>query len=220
MVLSWINGLKLPFLKKPIQEIIPREPKSIAQYRSYKHDSHQYVHNIFLRKKRDRSERVVLNLKSLNKFIKTAHSKMEDQKLVSKLLFIYCKIRDFAHFLGNIVACCSAIKYAWAYTKRLERAKYHVLNTAADNYDSKMEIDISLKPDFDWWLDKLPTAKKWIKMDHYDMEIFSDSSLTGWRAYSNGESKYGFWTDSEKQSHKNFLELLASFHDIYLSQMI
>nr|CAH7760612.1 unnamed protein product [Callosobruchus chinensis] len=85
MLLSWI---KLPFLKKPIQEIIPREPKSIAQYGNYKHDSHQYVSNIFLRKKQDGSERVILNLKSLNKFIKTAHFKMEDQKLVSKLLFI------------------------------------------------------------------------------------------------------------------------------------
>nr|CAH7754396.1 unnamed protein product [Callosobruchus chinensis] len=66
MLLSWIKGLKLPFLKKPIQEIIPREPKSsstekssinyakrIAQYGNYKHDSHQYVSNIFLRKKQD-----------------------------------------------------------------------------------------------------------------------------------------------------------------------
>nr|CAH7756789.1 unnamed protein product [Callosobruchus chinensis] len=93
---------------------------------------------------------------------------------------------DFAHFLGNIVACCSAMKYAWAYSKRLERGKYFVLKTAANNYDSKMEIDVSLKADFDWWLDKLPTAKKSIKIDHYDMEIFSDSSLTGWGAYTNG----------------------------------
>nr|CAH7741143.1 unnamed protein product [Callosobruchus chinensis] len=315
MVLSWIKGLKLPFLKKPIQEIIPREPKWSSTEKSsiklclkrllnmgaitmVKPCKNQYIANIFLRKKRDGSERVILNLKSLNKFIRTAHFKMEDQKLVSKLLFkdcflstldlkdaylmlavhqghrkylrfrfegkIYeynsmpfglncaplvftklmkpvlshlrkrgfmsvlylddflligssyskcsgnvsvtvklleslgyiinydkssltpsrdvsylgmhynsqdmtvspttekrlhmlaitnkfskkkhCKIRDFAHFLGNIVACCPAIKYAWAYTKRFERAKYLALKTAADNYDSKMEIDVSLKP--------------------------------------------------------------------------
>nr|CAH7759607.1 unnamed protein product [Callosobruchus chinensis] len=39
-----------------------------------------------------------------------------------------------------------------------------------------MEIDVS--PDFECWLDKLPTARNSIKIDYYDMEIFSDSSLT------------------------------------------
>nr|CAH7759608.1 unnamed protein product [Callosobruchus chinensis] len=36
----------------------------------------QYTSNIFLRKKWDGSERVILNLKSLNKFTKTAHFKI------------------------------------------------------------------------------------------------------------------------------------------------
>nr|CAH7743554.1 unnamed protein product [Callosobruchus chinensis] len=71
----------------PQKKALLNYAKRIAQYGNYKHDSHQYVSNIFLRKKQDGSERVILNLKSLNKFIKTAHFKMEDQKLVSKLLF-------------------------------------------------------------------------------------------------------------------------------------
>nr|CAH7737269.1 unnamed protein product [Callosobruchus chinensis] len=34
MLLSLIKGLKLPFLKKPVQEIIPREPKSPSTEKS------------------------------------------------------------------------------------------------------------------------------------------------------------------------------------------
>nr|CAH7742677.1 unnamed protein product [Callosobruchus chinensis] len=79
MLLSWIKGSPN---RLPHKKALLNYAKRIAQYGNYKHDSHQYVSNIFLRKKQDGSERVILNLKSLNKFIKTAHFKMEDQKLI------------------------------------------------------------------------------------------------------------------------------------------
>nr|CAH7731457.1 unnamed protein product [Callosobruchus chinensis] len=79
MLLSWIKGSPN---RLPQKKALLDYAKRIAQYGNYKHDSHQYVSNILLRKKQDGSERVILNLKSLNKFIKTAHFKMEDQKLM------------------------------------------------------------------------------------------------------------------------------------------
>ncbi|CAH1979236.1 unnamed protein product [Acanthoscelides obtectus] len=79
----------------------------------------------------------------------TPEKRVKMQKLVNAFAKRKsCKIREFAKFLGNIVASCPAIKYSWAYTKNFERAKYLSLRKAANNYEAKMEIDASLLPDF------------------------------------------------------------------------
>lgn len=46
----------------------------------------QYISKIFLRPKPDGSSRLILNLKSLNKFVKTEHFKIEDCKVVKKMI--------------------------------------------------------------------------------------------------------------------------------------
>lgn len=43
------------------------------------------------------------------------------------------------------------------------------------------------------------------------MEIFSDTSLTGWGAASNGQKTHGFWNQLEQKLHINNLELIAAF---------
>lgn len=38
-----------------------------------------------------------------------------------------CKIRDFAHFVGHLIAACPATNYGWLYTRLFEREKYIAL---------------------------------------------------------------------------------------------
>lgn len=122
-----------------------------------------------------------------------------------------CQIRVFARFVGTLTSACPAISYGWLYTKSFERQKYLALRDAQGNYDSLMNIPFTLSTDFDWWLTNIITAQKSLKPRNFDMEIFSDSSLTGWGLFCNGERSHGFWSASERLSHVNNLELLAAF---------
>ena len=45
----------------------------------------------------------------------------------------------------------------------------------------------------------------------FNIEIFTDSSLTGWGACCNKNKTHGFWDDTDKHLHINFLELKAIF---------
>ncbi|XP_066590809.1 uncharacterized protein [Prorops nasuta] len=63
------------------------------------------------------------------------------KKLIDKFSALSkCKIRDFAKFIGTIVACCPAIKFSWIYTKNFEREKYLALITSNGNYNANMVL--------------------------------------------------------------------------------
>lgn len=101
--MSWVSGYTLPLVKKPRQRSIPKESqwskkekiliqneinyllniKAVSRCSS-KQD--QYISKIFIVSKSNGSSRLVINLKSLNKFVLTSHFKIEDHKLVQKLL--------------------------------------------------------------------------------------------------------------------------------------
>lgn len=51
-----------------------------------KPSSNQYISNIFLVPKSDGSQRLILNLKPLNCFLRTTHFKLEDQRVVANIL--------------------------------------------------------------------------------------------------------------------------------------
>lgn len=119
------------------------------------------------------------------------------------------KIREFAQFLGLLISACPAIKYGFLYTKALEREKLTALRKNNMNFDAKMTI--SLNFDLSWWRDNIKTACNDIKQDSFELEIFTDSSLSGWGACCNGEKTHGWWTLEDKRYHINFLELQAIF---------
>lgn len=50
-----------------------------------------------------------------------------------------------------------------------------------------------------------------IKTQNFVREIFSDSSLSGWGSFYDGQSTFGFWDIGENKNHINFLELQAAF---------
>lgn len=122
-----------------------------------------------------------------------------------------CKIRDFAEFLGKLTSSCFAINYAWGYTKAFEREKFLALAENGGNYENYMRLPKDLTDDFAWWKNTIRDACNPIKDSTFAMEIFSDASLTGWGAFCGGERARGHWTENERHSHINYLELLAAF---------
>lgn len=122
-ILSYIKGLKIPFCKRPYQNNSPKEPNwsprekrqledclndlmekgAISKTRKCKG---QFISNIFLRPKSDGSSRLILNLKTLNKYVSNKHFKIEDYKTVTKLIRQDCfmatlDLKD-AYFLVSI----------------------------------------------------------------------------------------------------------------------
>ncbi|KAL0860714.1 hypothetical protein ABMA27_010051 [Loxostege sticticalis] len=134
---------------------------------------------------------------------------LERVKSISKLKTI--SIRDFASFLGKLIAACPAIPYSWVYTKSFERAKYLALLDSGDNYDTTMHIPNSFCDDLRWWKNNILNSNNPIRREKYSMEIFTDASKTDWGAACNNERTGGHWSAEEQVNHINYLELLAVF---------
>ncbi|OXU16595.1 hypothetical protein TSAR_006217, partial [Trichomalopsis sarcophagae] len=84
------------------------------------------------------------------------------------------KILKFERFL---VSCCTAVEYGYLYTKISERATYLVLEANRNNYEAKMIITTEIIKELRLWkyLDK-PICR--IRNSAYDLEVYSDASLT------------------------------------------
>ncbi|KAG7309814.1 hypothetical protein JYU34_004322 [Plutella xylostella] len=131
-------------------------------------------------------------------------------KIIKMIHTSHCTIREFARFLGLITSACPAVSYGWAHTKHFERIKYLAL-LKNDNYSSKLNIPRSIQGDLYWWLHNIDTATHPIRGNNFILEIFSDSSRTGWGAACGNDRASGRWTEQELDNHINFLELKAAY---------
>ena len=108
------------------------------------------------------------------------------------LLNPICTIRQFAKFIGNLNAACPSVPYGNLYCKKFERAKFLALLFDDGDYDKLMRLETYLHDDLFWWQRNIIRAKKSFEIKNFDMEIFSDASLTGWGAASGNENYGGF----------------------------
>lgn len=122
-----------------------------------------------------------------------------------------CKILCVAQFIGLLTSACPAVKYGWVYTKNFERAKCLALISSQGDYNTFMHITSDLIPDLLWWRKSIGVALNDLKNDSFYLEICTDASLSGWGAVCNGEHSYGWWKNSMRNKHINFLELQAIF---------
>lgn len=123
-------------------------------------------------------------------------------------------IREFASFVGSLGDCCKASKYGWAYMKDLEREKMFALRENGDNFEAIMRLSDNVREDLLWWKSHIMTITNPIKNFKFEMEIFSDASLSGWGVCCNGKKTHGFWSTKERENHINYLELLSAFFGI------
>lgn len=105
-VLKWVSGIAIPFISKPYQNhrpIVQINPKDISLYKTAIEELinigavvtvldavDQYFSPFFLVKKPSGKYRFILNLKRLNLCIEAPHFKLEDYRLVKKLMFRNC----------------------------------------------------------------------------------------------------------------------------------
>ena len=122
-----------------------------------------------------------------------------------------CKIREFSSFIGVLGFCCQASTYGWVYTKDFEKEKIQALEHVNGNYDAYMHVNSKLKESFNWWETNILKINNPIRNSKFELEIFTDSSTSGWGAHCNKESIHGVWKAEERVCHINYLELLASF---------
>lgn len=120
-------------------------------------------------------------------------------------------IREFASFIGSLGACYPAVKYGWVYMKDLEREKWLALKANNDNFEAQMVVSANVKEDLRWWKANIWEAYSPIKVSQFDLEIFSDASLSGWGACCNTNRAHGHWTAEDRKHHINYLELTAEF---------
>jgi len=107
LLLSRINGYKIPFARKPIQEFLPPNrvfsPTEFSAVQKLTSQlmlkgaitpceplPDQFISPILLEPKPDGTFRLTLNLKHLNSFISTDHFKLEDFRVASRLITRNC----------------------------------------------------------------------------------------------------------------------------------
>jgi len=137
-VLSAIQGFQVPFIKSPYQSQEPtystlstKECSSISAAISPLlcsgaiikccEEPGQFISKVFTVRKADGSDRLVINLKPLNKFIECQHFKMEDYRTVCNLMakgcFMSCiDLKDAYHLIPLAIYHQKYFKFRWAGT--------------------------------------------------------------------------------------------------------
>ncbi|XP_046740537.1 uncharacterized protein LOC124407970 [Diprion similis] len=74
-----------------------------------------------------------------------------------------------------------------------------------------MKIPSYIREDLDWWKNNILVAKNSLnRLNKFELEIFTDASVTGWGAMCGDNKTHGYWNDVETQKHINILELFAA----------
>lgn len=121
------------------------------------------------------------------------------------------KIRDVAQVTGLLVSSFSAVDYGKLFYRKLEKEKSVALNRNYGNFDAEMIVSSGMREDLDWWIGNVHSQVRVIDRGNPDVEIQTDSSLSGWGVVFENQKFGGRWTAEECGYHINILELMAIF---------
>ena len=119
-------------------------------------------------------------------------------------------IQTFAELIGKLVATEPGIWIAPLFYKGLETIKIKALKENRGNYGAYIEVSDTIKDELSWWTDHIEYFNTPIIRDKPKIVVTSDASKKGWGGECNGVTTGGSWTDQEKDSHINILELKAA----------
>ena len=88
-------------------------------------------------------------------------------------------------------------------------AKIKGLRNSKGNYEGKVTLDYESIKEIKWWINNIDKASKNIIVPFVTLTITTDASMSGWGAVFESNTTGGEWTEMEKESHINVLELMA-----------
>ncbi len=124
-------------------------------------------------------------------------------------------LRDLASILGNLAWAIYSVPFAQAHYRSLQN--FFIRQSKFHEGDLTVLCSLSdqARQDLVWWTSSLDivNGKRFVSSDP-DIIIYSDASLKGWGACSNGVTTRGPWTTADQKRHINELELLGAFYAI------
>lgn len=124
-------------------------------------------------------------------------------------------IERLAQVIGLLVSCMPAYVFGKLHYRGLELDKINGLKTG--NYRTKIELTHYAKEDLSWWLHNVHKSGFPIKPIIYEVEVYTDASLAGYGASTNGVTVGSRWSENELSAYGdniNTLEMLAVKHAI------
>ena len=141
---------------------------------------------------------------------KITHIQQETRRL---LRLEIVSARQLARLIGKLSAAIQAVQPAPLHYRSLQRLKHRAL--AQGGYDRQIQLTIEAKADLQWWLDNLHRwNRREVRPSSPSIEIETDASQRGWRAYCNGVHTGGCWDTTEATLHINAQEMLAALYGI------
>ena len=123
------------------------------------------------------------------------------------------RIRIVASCIGLMVSSFLAIPHGPLHYRALERCKIIALKYSHSNWETYMNISDAALEELKWWLDEGACQSAPIHREKPAVVLHTDSSLQGWGAVirETGLQANGLWSQIERESHINELELEAVF---------
>ena len=119
-------------------------------------------------------------------------------------------IREFASFIGTLVAMDPGVYGAPLFYKGLEIVKAEALVQERGNYNATISLPDETKLDIQWWIDNIMSTSKAVTTPSPTIITESDASSKGWGLFCHGQRAWGDWSVKEAKNHINWLELKAA----------
>lgn len=114
-----------------------------------------------------------------------------------------------ARFLAKICGQCISFAKAILPTKLLLRNLYRLLSSRKD-WGDILVLDASSAKDLNWWLSAIDNWNgRPVVKQNIDVQIFTDSSNSGWGAVCGSLKAAGLWDETVSYQHINYKELFA-----------
>ena len=117
-------------------------------------------------------------------------------------------LRTLASILGNFTWAIPSIPFAQSHYRSMQRFYIEQAHRFNRDLNSSCMLSPDARADLEWWVVNLESinGKRFFPSEP-DLEIYSDASLSGWRAFCNGVRTRGpLTTDSLAKSLAHFCE--------------
>ena len=118
-------------------------------------------------------------------------------------------IRTVAKLLGKMVSSFPAVRYGKLHYRNLERCKILALKQKKGNFDAKTTLSVQAIKDVQWWQSNILHSFETLEKGNPKLTIQTDACKSGWGAVCGSKRTHGIFSESERKSSINVLELKA-----------